>query len=90
MEDSLAQTVDDLIHRLITTIQELPADRVAEVLDFADYLHSRYAQTPERGSARAILRVLEDVGPLEFVPGELDALLDDIARARDSDLDDRG
>jgi hypothetical protein len=86
----MVQSVDDLIHRLVATVQDLPADRAAEVLDFADYLHSRYVQTPERGSARAILRVLEDVGPLEFVPGELDALLDDIARGRDSDLDDRG
>lgn len=85
----MAQSVDDLIHRLVATIQELPAERAAEVLDFASYLHSRYARTtPERGSAQAILRVLEDVGPLEFAPGELDALLADIARGRD--FADRG
>jgi hypothetical protein len=87
----MAQSKDELLDRLIAAMRDLPDEKTAEILDFADYLHGKYGRSaPDRGSAMAILRALDESGPLEFVPGELDSLLDEIERARDSDLDDRG
>lgn len=83
----MARRVDELIDQIVQTLQELPAEQAAEVLDFASYLHSRYALTlPERGSATAILTALDTHGLLEFAPGELDVLLDEIDQARERDL----
>ena len=87
----MVQSKSQLTERLLATVQELPEDKVAEVLDFAGYLQSKIGPNrPPRGSAEAILQALEEVGPLQFDPGELEALLEDIERSRDSDLDDRG
>jgi hypothetical protein len=60
-------------------LDQLPSDKVEELFDFAHYLHQRYAPHPRRGSAEAILQTIEDVGPLEFEPGELDTLLESLA-----------
>lgn len=80
---------NDLAHRLLMAVQDLPEDKVAEILDFTEYLHGKYAERrPERGSPEAILHDLAENGPLQFEPGELDALLDDIEQARDSDLEE--
>jgi hypothetical protein len=58
------------------------------VIDFADYLRSKYApDAPQRGSSEAILRALEQVGPLQFEPGELDTLLAEIQALREMDLE---
>ncbi len=73
---------------LVAAVQELPADKIIQVLDFVDYLQSKYNQRrPERGSAEAILQALERSGPLQFEPGELDALLTDIERMREMDAE---
>ena len=40
--------------------------------------------------AEAILQALEEGGPLQFEPGELEAILQDIEWSRDSDLDEHG
>lgn len=67
---------DMLTRQLRAAVRDLPADKVAEVLDFAAYLRDKYGQDcPKRGSAEAILDALDEVGPLEFEPGELDSLL---------------
>lgn len=80
-----------LTERLLATVRALPDDKVAAVLDFADYLQSKVDPSqPPRGSAEAILRALDEVGPLQFEPGELEALLEDIERSRESDLDEHG
>ena len=90
----MAQSKAQLTERLLAAVQGLPEDKVAEVLDFAGYLQSKFGQhRPPRGSAEAILQALqalEEVGPLQFDPGELEAILEDIERARDSDLDEHG
>ena len=76
-----------LTERLVAAVQELPEEQVAEVLDFASYLRTRYESHPaESGSAQAILRVLDSGGALQFDPGELDLILTEIDHARDSDL----
>lgn len=69
----------------------MPEDKVAEVLDFAGYLQTRIEPSrPLRGSAQAILQTLEMVGPLQFDPGELESILDEIALSRDRDADEFG
>lgn len=87
----MEQTKEQLIHRLVAAMQELPIDKLLTVLDFASYLQSKYSQRrPERGSAEAILHALEQSGPLQFEPGELDVLLADIERMRETDLEAHG
>lgn len=87
----MAESKTRLPERLLTAVQGLPEDKVAEVLDFAGYLHSKYGQHgPKRGSPEAILQALEQYGPLQFEPGELDAILADIERSRESDLEEHG
>ena len=74
----MAQSKAQLTECLLAAVQGLPEDKVAEVLDFAGYLQSKFGQhRPPRGSAEAILHALEEVGPLQFDPGELDTLLTD-------------
>ncbi len=71
---------------LMAAVQGLPYEKVLQVIDFADYLHSRYvSDVPQRGSAEAVLQALEQVGPLQFVPGELDTLLTEIQTMRETD-----
>jgi hypothetical protein len=81
----MAQTQDDLLQELLDTARTLPAEKLAEVLDFAGYLRQRQsdASRPEPGSADAIL---SHAGALRLEPGELDQLLIDIARMRELDL----
>lgn len=92
MIDQIKETSkEQLIDRLAAAIQELPTEKVISVLDFVGYLQSRYSQRqPERGSAEAILQALKQTGPLQFEPGELDALLADIERMREMDLTEHG
>jgi hypothetical protein len=68
-------------------LADLPAEKVQTLMDFAYYLHQRYASHPRRGSAGAILETLERVGSLQFEEGELDALLKDIEAMRQLDID---
>ena len=58
------------------------------MIGFADYLRSKYSpDAPRRGSGEAILQTLEQVGPLQFAPGELDTLLAEIQMMRKMDLE---
>jgi len=87
----MEQTKDQLIDRLVAEIRELPADKVASVLDFVGYLKSQHTtQRAERGSAQAFVHALDEVGPLQFEPGELDSLLSDIDHLRALDLNRHG
>ena len=87
----MERTKEELTNRLVAEIQVLPADKVASVLDFVGYLKSQYtALRADRGSVQAIVRVLEEVGPLHFERGELNSLLSDIDRMRELDLDQHG
>jgi hypothetical protein len=70
---------EDMETHLEVAMQGLSPEKVRQVIDFASYLRSKYVpDAPQRGSAAAILQALEEVGPLQFEPGELDSLLDDI------------
>lgn len=44
-------------------------------------------ENPKRGSVEAILQVLEQVGPLQFTRGELEASLTEIQALRETDMD---
>jgi len=48
--------------QLAAAVQDLPHEKILQVIDFA----------------RAVLQALEQVGPLQFTPGELDTLLAEI------------
>ncbi len=79
---------DRLTDRLITVVRDLPADKVSEVVDFADYLQTKYAAPlPPRGSVEAILHALDQAGPLQFEPDELESLLADLQALRELDDD---
>jgi hypothetical protein len=87
----MEQTKEQLTDRLITAIRELPTEKVATILDFVGYLQSQYSRRiPERGSPEAVLQALEQLGPLQFEPGELDSLLTDIEYMRETDLAEHG
>jgi hypothetical protein len=74
--------------RLAAAVQDLPPEKLLQVIDFAGYLRSKYApDAPQRGSSEAILQALEQVGPLEFAPEELDTLLAEIQTMRDMETD---
>ncbi|HEY8601838.1 MAG TPA: DUF2281 domain-containing protein [Thermomicrobiales bacterium] len=42
----MGQRKAQLTERLVAEVQELPEDRVAEVLDFAGYLRAKYESLP--------------------------------------------
>jgi len=72
--------------RLATAVRDLPHEKILQVINFADYLRSRYApEVPQRGSVEAVLQALEQVGPLQFAPGELNTLLAEIQTMREMD-----
>ncbi len=74
--------------RLAAAVRDLPPERIRQVIDFADYLRSRYVPAASRrGSAEAVLQALEQVGPLQFAPGELDTLLAEVRVMREMDLE---
>jgi hypothetical protein len=78
------QTNTQLLERLISALYDLPPDKLPQVFDFVGYLQGRYGQgAARRGSGRALIEAIEGVGQLQFAPGELDAILDDINAARE-------
>lgn len=83
----MEQSKENLLDQLLKMARPLPADKIAEVLDFAAYLRARPqppTSRPERGSPQALLR---HAGAFQFVSGELDRLLADIARMRALDME---
>ena len=73
---------------LATAVRGLPPEKIFQVIDFAGYLRSKYApDAPQRGSVEVILQALEQVGPLQFAPGELDTLLAEIQTMREMDIE---
>ncbi len=65
---------------LANVVLDLPPAQIHQVIDFANYLRSpqSLAGKPRRGSAKALLAAREQVGPLQFAPGELEARLVEI------------
>ena len=63
-----------LIEEVQLHLSQLPEDKVAEVLDFVQFLVARNALSPHprRGSLEALQ---ECIGIWEFEPGELDEIL---------------
>ena len=78
-------------NHLAAAVRDLPPEKILQVIDFADYLRSKYAPgAPQRGSSEAILQALEKVGPLQFAPGELKTLLAEIQTMREMDSETHG
>jgi hypothetical protein len=74
--------------RLEAAVRGLPHEKILQVIDFAGYLRSKYASdAPQRGSSEAILEALEQIGPLQFAPEELDTLLAEIQTMREMDME---
>ena len=81
----MVQQIED---HLATAVRGLPPEKIVQVIDFADYLRSKYApDAPQRGSVELIFQALEEVGPLQFAPGELDTLLAEIQTMREMDME---
>ncbi len=75
-------------NRLEEALRGLPPDKIREVADFAEYLRQKYVgDAPRRGSPEAILRALEEVGPLNFEPNELDTLLSEVQSMREMEIE---
>jgi len=73
----------EILRDLASKLQELPEDRLREVLNFVDVLRSHQLQQSNRGSPEAVLR---HAGTWSFAPGELDCLLADIQEMREMEL----
>ncbi|MEM7534234.1 MAG: hypothetical protein AAF639_18785 [Chloroflexota bacterium] len=82
----MIQTRDTLINQLISIIQQLPIQMLRQLSESANNLFNQYLgrnievteqEKPKRGSPEAMLQALEEVGPLEFDPGELERLMEE-------------
>ena len=72
----------------MTAVQGLSPEKLLQVMDYVGYLCSRYApDEPQRGSVETILQALEQIGPLQFAPGELNTLLAEIQTMREMDME---
>jgi hypothetical protein len=81
-------TKEELLDRLISIAQEMSADKIVEVVNFANALkYTPEKPRFERGSLEALLDAMNRFGPLEFEPGELETLLTEIYAMRELDLD---
>ncbi|MBS3740425.1 DUF2281 domain-containing protein [Candidatus Bipolaricaulota bacterium] len=65
-------------------LEELPEDKLKEVIDFANFLLTQEKKSPDRGTPEALL---EHFGKPEFEEGELEELLADVQRAREQELE---
>ena len=75
-------------NRLEEALRELPPDKIREVADFVAYLRQKYVgDAPRRGSPEAVLRTLDEVGSLDFEPGELDRRLSEIQSMREMEIE---
>ena len=74
----------ELLRSLEGKLQELPEDRLRQVLDFVEFLQSHQLQQSNRGSPEVLL---QHAGTWSFAPGELDRLLSDIQEMREIELD---
>lgn len=89
----MSQKTAQLAERVKTKLYELPEEKVAEVLDFIEFLAERYTQPPQeilvskRGSREALL---ECIGVWAFEQGELDELLIEVKHGRLMELEEIG
>lgn len=87
---TMSKKTAQLAERVRSKLYELPEEKIAEVLDFVDFLAERYAKPKQipvskRGSREALL---ECIGIWAFEPGELDELLIEIEHGRLTELEE--
>jgi len=86
----MSKRTAQLAERVRTKLYELPEEKIAEVLDFVEFLAERYTQlgkrpVSKRGSREALL---ECIGIWAFEPGELDELLIEVEHGRLMELEE--
>ena len=99
----MVQTRESITNQLIKMIARMPFQMLMQLFEYASGLlapntekstgATQYQITstkPKRGSAEAILQSIDEVGPLEFEPGELDRILDELREMRHMDREDYG
>jgi hypothetical protein len=57
----------DLIQQTILTLEKLPAEKVSEVSDFAEYLFKKFE---EETLQKGITQIVTDSGSFQFLPEE--------------------
>ncbi len=82
----MSQALPDVKEKLIDVVEELSTERVAEVLDFALFIKSRYSSQPQTDSAKRIQH-LEDLWG-DFWPEDesVDDFVSTVRRWRREDL----
>ncbi len=76
--------MSQVLKELTEKLQELPEDRLQEVLDFVESLRSQSTPRRVRGSPEALL---PHAGAWTFTQGELEGLLADLERLRELELE---
>jgi len=76
----MSETAMAYQNQVLRALDDLPAARIEEVLDFIGFLKYKETLKPGRGSAEALLR---HAGAWQFEPGELDQLLTEIEQLRE-------
>lgn len=89
---TMSKKTAQLAEQVKTKLYELPEEKIAEVMDFVEFLAERYAQpkeipTSKRGSREALLECIR-IWALE--PGELAELLIEIEHGRLMELEGIG
>lgn len=86
-------TRQELIKRINSILEDVPMEKLAEVLDSFDHLKQEWLRgetLPDgtiKGSAEAFLKGIKE-HPLIFEPGELDEILAYIQEMREMDMED--
>ncbi len=83
----MSTTRQELIKRINSILEDMPVEKLAEVLDSFDHLKQEQREEilPDgtiRGSAEALLKGIKE-HPLIFEPGELDEILAYLQELRD-------
>lgn len=99
----MVQTRESITDQLVKMIARMPFQMLMQLFEYASGLlapntkkdsggnkHHIMSTKPKRGSAEAILQAIDEVGPLEFEPGELDRILDELREMRHMDREDYG
>jgi hypothetical protein len=69
------------VHDLLVKIQSLPAERIAQIEDFVDFLSAKTRRLAAMGRLLAVAPALESVGMPPMTEGEIQAEVDAVRAA---------